>query len=452
MGGREPGTANGRRRPDPGWIRRARHLIGSAAAASAVACGGGEGRDAPPHAEVHPGVSRPAPGSPAGVRRIATARPAWRGEARLELHREIPGAADLGAGARSSAPLELTRVRDVTATEDGTVLVLDGADARISVLDGSGRLERTLGRRGDGPGELRSPDRVEPGRDGGIAVLERRPPAIQFWNGDGAFERRQELVTGGDLAPARDTRPIAVEVADWGPVLPEGRSVRLVRLDPADPSTSRSRVYVADSTGRIGTPVTAWRTAGTRSRLPEVFGARRSWTGARAADGSGRIVVARGDRYELRAYDTSGRLRTLIRRDVEPEAVTAALRDRAVQRFAEEAARAGAPPSLTRKLREDVPVADALPVIGDLWYSRPDRRVWVGIPGPGGGSESLVVVRAYDVYAPGGSYLGRVPAPSDFRLRRVRGDLLYGSWRDSLDVPGIRVYRLVEPEGGARTP
>ena len=374
------------------------------------------------------------------VREIRNPRPAWTGRARLELVREVRGVALPTAGGAEEGRPSFAGIRDLSPAADDRVLVLDGEEARVTVLDGTGRVARQLGSRGPGPGELRTPDRVEPSPgDDGVLVFERRPAAVHRWGPSGDYGGSTRLSAADSAARG------ITGMADWDGPMPGGRAVRLIGLRAADPSSSSSAVHVADTSGRMGPPVVAWSTPGTRSRLPEVFGARRSWAAGRGPDGSGRIFVARGDRYEIRSYGLDGRLRAAISREVEPAPVGDGLRERALDRFLEEAARAGAPPAMTRERRDRIPVAETLPVIAELWHSGADGRLWVGIPGPGAAGEPPMVIRAYDVYEASGRFLGRVASPPGFRLHRVREGRLYGSWRNSLDVPGVRVYRLVEP-------
>lgn len=400
--------------------------------ASAGAASGPPGLAADPAAVAHSVTTADS------VREIRNPRPAWTGRASLELVREVRGVALPPAGGAEEGRPAFAGIRDVSPAAEGRILVLDGEEARVSVLDGTGRVVRRLGGRGPGPGELRTPDRVEPS-PGGVLVFERRPAAVHRWGPSGDYGGSTRLSAADSAARG------VTGLADWGVPIPGGRAVRLIRLRAADPGSSSSAVHVADTSGLMGPPVASWSTPGTRSRLPEVFGARRSWAAGRGPDGAARVFVARGDRYQIRSYGLDGRLRAVLGRDVERETVSDALRERALDRFVEEAARAGAPPAMTRELRDRIPVAETLPVIAELWHSGADGRLWVGIPGPGEPGEPPMVIRAYDVYEGSGGYLGRVPSPPGFRLHRVREGRLYGSWRDSLDVPGVRVYRLVEP-------
>lgn len=420
-----------------GRTRRGRGLA-LVAVGAVVACGG-EGGDGTRRGETaaHGRDARTVP-----VTRMEDPKAAWNEPRRLKLVREVRGRAGLaGPSEGGEAGLTAAEIRDLAPASGGRILVLDGDRSRITVLDADGRVLRRVGRPGQGPGELRSPGRVEAGRGGGIVVLERRPPTVHRWDSTGSLLGRRRLRAPGGSE-------LGGELAEWGPRLPAGRTVRLVSLDPADPSGGRSAVYVADSAGRTGPAVLSWSREGTRSGLPEVFGARRSWSASAGREGRGRLLVARGDRYEIRRYDLSGRLRAVVRRDVRRIPVSAGLRERALGRFAEEARRGGAPPGMAKRLRDRLPVADRLPAIGEIWPSSTDGRTWVGIPGKGEPGGPPSVVRAYDVFGAGLRYLGRVPAPPGFRLHRVRGDTLYGTWLDELGLPGVRVYRLL-PSGEA---
>ncbi len=66
--------------------------------------------------------------------------------------------ADLEIGVPDGDPAyTLSRIVDLAVTADGRVLVSDGATPGVRVYDASGTWERTLGQRGDGPGEFSSP-------------------------------------------------------------------------------------------------------------------------------------------------------------------------------------------------------------------------------------------------------------------------------------------------------
>ena len=99
---------------------------------------------------------------PEGVRVVEyPATPAEDRTGRIEL------AEDLVLGRDESDPNQVFyRLRDVDVDSDGNLWVLDGGNHRIQVFDREGRFVRSLGREGQGPGELESP--------GGLAIVGDR--------------------------------------------------------------------------------------------------------------------------------------------------------------------------------------------------------------------------------------------------------------------------------------
>jgi 6-bladed beta-propeller len=84
---------------------------------------------------------------PGGIVRILSARPIEPGRWALAHARDVqPAELD---------PAELLEPRDLALADDGTVLISDTKPERIKVFDREGRLVRTIGGEGDGPGEHR---------------------------------------------------------------------------------------------------------------------------------------------------------------------------------------------------------------------------------------------------------------------------------------------------------
>ena len=77
----------------------------------------------------------------------------------------------------------------VRSHPDGRIFVTDDAAHRIRVFDESGRLLRTLGHHGPGPGELMWPDAVHWGPDGLFYVADAGANRIQVWSEDGRHLR-----------------------------------------------------------------------------------------------------------------------------------------------------------------------------------------------------------------------------------------------------------------------
>ena len=110
--------------------------------------------------------------APAGAREMA----GWRLERVVRI-----GAAD-GAG-----PSVFGRVSDVAVGPDELVYVLDGQAREVRVFDLAGRHVRTIGREGEGPGELRGPYALAHDARGRLWVADERARRYSLFGPDGAF-------------------------------------------------------------------------------------------------------------------------------------------------------------------------------------------------------------------------------------------------------------------------
>ncbi|MDW7761740.1 MAG: 6-bladed beta-propeller [Acidobacteriota bacterium] len=101
----------------------------------------------------------------------------------LELREEL----SLG-GPDAEGDYAFVQIRGVAVDNDGTIYVLDRRDAHIRVFDASGQYVRTIGRKGQGPGELDGPLSLSIIRaKGELASLETR--RMSFFKTDGTFLR-----------------------------------------------------------------------------------------------------------------------------------------------------------------------------------------------------------------------------------------------------------------------
>jgi hypothetical protein len=76
----------------------------------------------------------------------------------------------------------LSGVRAVAFGPDETLYILDGQNTRVVVIDSAGRYLRTLGRRGNGPGELQMPVGLAITDKNEVAVHELTRRAIIVWS------------------------------------------------------------------------------------------------------------------------------------------------------------------------------------------------------------------------------------------------------------------------------
>lgn len=325
-------------------------------------------------------------------------------------------------------------IRAVDLAPDGSVLVLDRADGRVTVWDDRGRFVRWFGGRGSGPGEVVTPGYVRALADGRTVLGEVFPPRLHWYDPTGEHLRTDRVRAPSD-APA-----LLATMAEWR--VSRGGQV-LVRLSYASPSHRDGTPVVLGrlrADGAVDTLV-RWTERTTPARLPRIFEADWSWDAA----GSG-VIVTPGSRYELRRHDGGGTLVRRVRLEAEPVRVTEELERRAVDRFYERFAGEDVSPAILRDIRDRLEVAPTLPAVQGVRVSESDGRVWVEVPTPERSGE-LEEPGGWDVFEPDGTYLGRITPPEGFRLEGVRGDTLYGVERDALGVTRARLYRVERSAG-----
>lgn len=76
----------------------------------------------------------------------------------------------------------------ITADRAGELLVVDPPEAQVRLYDRDGSLVRVIGRRGEGPGEYRTPMSAARVTDGRIVVTDPTLSRISLFSPDGAFE------------------------------------------------------------------------------------------------------------------------------------------------------------------------------------------------------------------------------------------------------------------------
>jgi hypothetical protein len=158
------------------------------------------------------------------------------------------------------------------------------------------------------------------------------------------------------------------------------------------------------------------------------------------------LYIGDGREYEVRVYDTEGRLGRIIRRTV-PRVSGADADERMFRWVLSQPEVQAAPPEAVAGLRasiESTPRAELLPVfrrflvdrLGYLWFEqyRPSLGDWEGlwVEGP----------PRWDVFAPDGEWLGEVVVPSGLDPMEIGTDYVLGVWTDDLGTEHIRIHAL----------
>lgn len=371
---------------------------------------------------------RGAPGTPsvlvsdsAGVRivryAVQAAAPLWHVDTAASV---VVGAAD--------DTLNLFGVGTALELGDGEIVVADGGNHRVLFFDASGKLERSVGRRGEGPGEFEDVDVVSDAWPDSLLVCDRMLRRVSVFDHGGTFVRSFRLATTDSV-----TYPFVSGVYADGSfavsnaVIPVSGSMRTGR------QSFRLWVYHYDrdggyvgETGRLyGGETYFVAFAGGFTVAPVLFGTRTYRLVSKS-----RLVFVSSDRYELRYYRPDGTLTQIVRRAALARPLTSAERtveeDRLVAREPE-----ARRPQLRKTLAsEDVP--DRLPEIHAV-ESDGLGRIWVQAFMPGAAQAR----EPWWVYAPDGTLLGRIVLPPAFRLTDAGQDFVLGVRTDSLGVESV---------------
>lgn len=81
-------------------------------------------------------------------------------------------------------------IREIAVDDDGQIFVLDTKKTLINVYDKNGLYKKTIGRHGQGPGELQAPQRMSKTWQNEIIVEDHEARAFVYYTLDGQYSRR----------------------------------------------------------------------------------------------------------------------------------------------------------------------------------------------------------------------------------------------------------------------
>ena len=134
-----------------------------------------------------------------------------------------------GAGGRDEEVFSF--IQDITTDSYGNVYACDSREDRVAVFDRDGRLVRSIGRTGAGPGDLARPRVIEVDDRGRLHVLEWTNLRVSLFSPDGVFtgsfridgifrqDRLHRLVSGNPHVGPVDlvNVPVPIQANGQGP-------------------------------------------------------------------------------------------------------------------------------------------------------------------------------------------------------------------------------------------
>jgi hypothetical protein len=359
--------------------------------------------------------------------------PLWK----LELPLRVSGGGPAGEG--------FSAVTDIAVDARGRLLVLDRGQSGVLVFDSLGRYERTIGRRGRGPGELLGAVRLTVWGDT-ICVSDPAQARLEMFSLDGHPLRSVSALYLGGTELNVPAGPSLSSIAWIQGVTATGAFVRSnpILTSGREPTTSqRARVWIEQTRlGRVDT--LGWVENGPRWRITYANGLpgqrKQPFLGVDqyAFNRTGtRIVFVEQSAQELRKNQLF-RIRTLG-----PSGERVSVRTYHVRR-ARVPARAvdslvrswGDDSRVRRQARDSLVVPAQLPAVREVVVSL-DKSTLIG--------HGDVVATNWVVLDSLGAPRARVIPPAGFELLLADTDTIWGLTYDSDGVPTIIRYRLGRP-------
>lgn len=348
----------------------------------------------------------------------------------------------------------------------GELSIFDAQGHRVVVVGADGGHLRTLGREGDGPGELQWPLAFTVLADGRAVIFDfGRPGTFEIYDAEGAFATGVTVdvmrgVPGSLLLPLPDGRLVSTGGPRFHP--PSSGD------EPAAEEDHRRDIHVFSLAGD-DTEVLyrAWDLPPTEvdetieneeGRTEMTFNRMRAYEPGLhlAVHMDGRLAVADSTTYEVKLVDAEGYVTGTLGRPIAPVAVTEEVREATkAQRLealgaaagiefmgqqlsSNEAARMGE--MFTRRV-ENMIFADEIPVIAGMAVDG-EGRFWIMRSPAEVGGDPLT-----DILTAEGDYLGTLPADGPAIPAAFGPDgLMAYVEADEMGVQRVRVTRLVALE------
>jgi hypothetical protein len=348
-------------------------------------------------------------------------------------------------------------VTELAVAPDGTIYVFDRIAGALRKYDANGRYVRTLGAKGQGPGEYRTGGGLAVMKDGRVLLWDTGNWRINIYSAAG--ESIGNILTPSGINGTLVTqRSLMVDTAD---VIYYRRTIIIPRQFENRPELwvrFRPNGTVLDTVRRPAfrfEPRRLSASAGGSSQSAEMpFDPIPVWVPSPL----GYFVTGIPDRYAVELHVTGGPPISIRRPDVRPNPVTNRERDESRKRIEDNMRRvepswSWTGPAIPRtkpfyvglKVAEDGRIW--VPVIPEM---RPPSSAMsmgaggasIGPAGRGNAPAESPHPALYDVFEPNGTYLGQVEIPARVSMRFMRGERIWGVAYDDNDVAIVKRYSI----------
>ena len=416
-----------------------RILIGTLAVLT-TACGGGDA----------PGTGEASVRDSAGIQIVENTGPAHaEGEGWL-----LSAEPTFQVGGDETNPVyDLGQVTGATRLQDGSVAVANAATSEVRFYNPDGSHRISSGRRGAGPGEFQMIMGMWRTSADSLVVLDMAIQRLTVLSPEGQYGHSFSLGgMGGTMTPGADG---SISMAIPAGMLSDGSLVGMAnsfRIGDTREGSFRDPMPLV----RYGPDGSIRDTVATvpgqeMEMMTMAFGAQSMSVPTAVSLGKQTIAVARGDHvylavnqsWEIEARDPDGTLRRLIRvvTPVRPLSADLVARHRVEQLelVNNQPMMAQAPQEIRDQVTERInsaPYPATLPFVALLLVDD-DGHIWaqeVGLPGD--------LRQKWGVFDRDGRLQAWIRMPERFRPTSIGSDWVMGIWQDEADVEHVRVYGL----------
>lgn len=355
---------------------------------------------------------------------------------------------DLRIGQAEGDPdYQFGQIASIAVGSDSSIYVLDQQGRQVRVYDASGKYVRSIGRGGNGPGELSQTV---------TSVLVGAGDTIYI--PDLGLQRLNRFTSTGEYLNSFPIPMVEGLAMKWA-ILPDQRLIEQARRLslPGQPAMeTKDYLLVRTTSGVVVDTIMelpAGQTVSFSGSTPRIrlFEAEPIWTLAK----DGRLLFGVNTDYRIEVHGLDGRLERVIRKPFQRQPVTDADTAAFRKMLRETYRRSGIPPMAIPQVMSVVQFADYYPAFANL-LTGPNGTLWAQRVKTASSVGKGVEFDARDVGSPEwevfdreGRYLGVVKLPDRFVPVDVEGDHIYGVWRDDLDVQYVVRLKVGSGEGMA---
>ena len=321
---------------------------------------------------------------------------------------------DLTIGEDDTDPNSMfSRLRSIQIDDRDDIYALDTKEIKVKVFDKNGRFLRSFGKKGQGPGEVDRPYRMELTRDNRLVIADMGNNKLVYLGFDGSFIR--EVPTGKFWALARfrfDSR---------GDMYAETRTFEETQW------TSELKKFGPDLT-----PLATFASFEEKRPDPRLVQAfSRVYSLQTRSDDLLVWTIAQGDTYGFTISDGTGRIIKRFNREYDPVKITGAMKDKLIREVWGEK---GIPPEIKFEIPGHLPSLDYFIIddrdrlyvrtyayeekVGDYW-------LW------------------HDVFDAEGRYIARFSLPEREMVFQAKKDKLYCMVQESeKGIPLVKRYNM----------